>query len=610
MLGALRKYSQSVIIYVLFGIIIVVFVFTFNMGSQDVGCAGKSSASSETVLAKVGDVEVDPSMLHMGLALSVDPPGPGSEMDPKAFQAELAYRTTRFARFRGDPKFQMYYPAPVSTLKARKVMDDLEETLLVSEEAMKNGLRVAPEEVRDRIVADFTDGTSGQFRKKAYEDYVRYGLRTSLARFEDFVRREILREKMIGLVTANVDVSDRELRYTATSRKAQRTYEYLEVNPTALAEALKPTPEQVAAFLKDKEADARKSFDEHKAEWQIEPGFDFRVAKFQGASRRILALVQDAEQRKGLEQSRNEAKKRAEEAAKSLQGKSGADLVAAFETVVKASDDAEELKAVGGKVQKPLPPKDIESQFDGALVGALAKMKAGEASGVLEADDGFYVVLSEGQTPGQERTFDQVKDLVAAKLVAQQLSAAEAARVAADAQARVAANPGKALADIAAEVNAAFAPGAPVKTGETGPVGGLPQNLMGLRDWNANAVPGIGESPELATALRALTPEKPAAAQPFAVGGSQYVVRLKAGAAATEVTDADLATVREELLPLKRQAFWREWYASLKARYVGKEQLVERQGFQAMVQEEARARDEAMQQRLKGKLKSLAPSAQ
>ena len=32
MLGLLRKYSQSVIIYVLFGIIIIVFVFTFNMG--------------------------------------------------------------------------------------------------------------------------------------------------------------------------------------------------------------------------------------------------------------------------------------------------------------------------------------------------------------------------------------------------------------------------------------------------------------------------------------------------------------------------------------------------------------------------------------------------
>ena len=34
MLAELRKHSKSVIIYVLFGIIIVVFVFTFNMSSR------------------------------------------------------------------------------------------------------------------------------------------------------------------------------------------------------------------------------------------------------------------------------------------------------------------------------------------------------------------------------------------------------------------------------------------------------------------------------------------------------------------------------------------------------------------------------------------------
>jgi hypothetical protein len=283
MLGTLRKHSRSVIIYVLFGVIIIVFVFTFNVASPDAGCGGNGGARAG-VLATVAGEKVDGSALAMGLALSADPVPAGALNDPKAFQAEMVYRSTRFARMRGDGRYASFVPDPrtVSGLKVRKVMDDLEETFLVSEEAKRMGLEASPEEIRERIVKEFS-GSGGEFKRRSYEDWVRYGLRTSITRFEDFVRREILREKAIGLLSAGVTIPDREARAVASLRKSKRTYEYVEANPTAVAEGFSavpaaaalyvpgaaPTAEEIAAYLKDSDADARKYYEDHKADLAV-----------------------------------------------------------------------------------------------------------------------------------------------------------------------------------------------------------------------------------------------------------------------------------------------------------------------------------------------------
>ncbi len=598
MLGTLRKQSRSVIVYVLFGIIIVVFVFTFNVASPDAGCAGGGSQSRATTLATVGDVQMDLSDLTMGMALSADPPPVGAAADPRAFQMEWLYRTTRFARLRGeDTRYLRYGPDPsrVSPIKARKVADDLIETYLVSEEARRLGLRVADHEVRDRLLSEFTD-SDGQFRKGQYENWVRYGLKTSLARFEDFVRREVLRERMIDLLTAQVAVPEREARLVARLRAAKREYEYLEVNPDLLARALPVPAEEVAAFLAGREAEARTFYEEHKSEFRVEPRYDFHLAKFSAASRKRMGLVTDEEQRKGLEASWTDAKARVERAAARLKGKSGDELVTAFEAMAREMSDHSATKEAGGRVESPWPESGL-SLLDGAVASALASLEPGAASDPVAGDDGYYLLLMRERLPGRERPFEEVREEVARRILQGEKAAVTLDTVVAAVLAAARRDPTRSLREVAEEVNAPYAPQSPVRYGETGGVAAMPGSLAGLAEWNADAVPGIGESKELAQALRGLTPERPLADGTFLVAGSRYVVRLKGETAAPADPDPkDVETAREEMLTLKRLAWYREWYDELRRRAAAQGRLVEHDGLTRLIQEEVRSLEEAHKQ--------------
>jgi hypothetical protein len=615
MLGTLRKHSRSVIIYVLFGVIIVVFVFTFNQAGLDTGCGGSGRAGSATSLAHAGDGDLDVSALSMGLALSADPPSGGSLGDPKAFQQELIYRSTRFARFRGDAKYQSFIPDPraVSGLKLRKVADDLEETWLISDEATRRGLRASPEEIRARIVQDFSDSTSG-FKKKSYEDWVRFGLRTSLARFEDFVRREILREKMIGVVVSGVTMSDREARYMASQRNAVRSYEFLEIDPSAVADALaKPLPvgaapvfasaapsaADVAAWLKDHEEDARRYFEGNKAEFRIDPTYEFHFMRFSAPSKRTVASIRDAEQRKALEGARDDSKARAEEAAKALAGE-GRALVESFEKTATAKSDDAGSAARGGRVESAMPESAVKA-MDPALAAALAAIEPGKASGVIEGDDAFFVALLDRATPGADRPYEAVRETIARKLVAKTKAPAAVTAVAEEALKLAAASPQAPLADVATALNAGFGDAAPVKLGETGDIPAIPATLSGLVEWSPDAVPGIGKSEELAAALRELTVSAPVAAKTHKVAGSEalHVARLKAATGASDPTPEDIEKAKSDFNPLKRQAVYREWYQGLKTAAAASGALVEHETLTTMIRDEVRNREETLKRAAK-----------
>lgn len=597
MLGTLRKHSRSVIIYVLFAIIIVVFVFTFNVSGPEAGCSG-DGGGAKAALVTVGDTKMDASDLFMGLALTADPPAPGLANDPRAFQAELIYRSTRFARLRGDPKYRAYIPDPtrVSMIKVRKVMDDLEETWLVSEAARAQGLRAGVGEVRDRIIPDFTD-SEGVFKKRRYENWVRWGLKTSLGRFEDFVKRELLREKMITLVTSNVTVSDREARLAAKLRKEKREYEWVEVNPSLLAGAIRPTAQETGAFLAESGDEASKYFEDHKAEYQVEPAFDFHLAKFSAASRRIMASIEDPEQRKTLESSWTAAKERADKAAGRLVGLGGAELLTAFEALAREVSDDSRTRDRGGRVEAPVPLSALAA-MEPALFTALNGLESGKASEIVTGDDGYYLLFLDGKTPGEERTFEQVKDRVAGQLIAQKKAGKTATVVADSVLASALANPSRRLTDVATEANLPYAPESPIKYGSTGEIPSMPTTLSGLAGWSPSAIPGLGESEELAAALMDLTPDKPVSGKVFQLPGAdaRYVVRLKSATPAGEPEDGEIAAARDDLLPVKRQAYYRDWYKTLRNQAASEGRFTEHEALAALVREEMRTHEEALKQ--------------
>jgi peptidyl-prolyl cis-trans isomerase D len=541
---------------------------------------------------------IDTSMLYLGLALTLDPPAPGRMLDPRAFQEEMMYRSTRFFRFRGDPAYMLYNadPRDVSDVKVRKVVDDLTETLLVSEAALEMGLRVSPEEIRDRILAEFTDPSTGKFRKETYQNFVRYGLRSSMGRFEEFVRREILREKMIALITAPVVVTEREAREVALRSGTTRSYAYLEVAPTLLAKALRPTVQEAASWLAENEAAARKHFEDNEAAYQVAEGYDFHVIKYAAASRGILATIDDAETRRTLAASRTDARDRAKAAVAEVSAKPVDGRVAAFEALARAGSDEATSRDRGGRFETALEAASVSALLDPAVAEVLAGLEPGEMSDVIEGDAGFFVVVLDGVRPAQTRTFDDVKASIAEDMLARQRAEARADAVAADVLARMQAGPDRSLAEIAAEVNAPFAPQNPVRIGETGAIPEMPGTLSGLATWSPDEIPGIGPDADLAAALRGLTEESPVLpdVRRVATGESRYVFRLEEATVAGEATPEAVAKVRDELLPLRRQAVYRDWFDALKTKAAADHRLVEREALTRMVEEELRARREAL----------------
>lgn len=600
MLSTLRKQSRSIIIYVLFGIIIVVFVFTFNVAAPDAGCAGGGRGSSNPVLITIGDIHLDLADLHMGMALSADPPPIGATRDARALQLEWLYRTTRFVRLGGGQTRYLRYgqdPLRVSPIKARKVADDLIETYLVSEEARRLGLRVADHEVRDRLVAEFKD-SEGNFKKGNYENWVRYGLKTSVAKFEDFVRREMLRERMIDLVTAHVTLPEREARLVARLREAKREYEYLEISPEALAEAIPVSDLEAQAFLATRAEEAKTYFDEHKEEFREEGKFDFHIAKFSAASRKFLALVTDEEQKSSLRQSWEDAKARVEEAASRLKGLSGQALVEAFEAMAKEMSDHAVTKERGGRVEAPWPESAV-AFLEPALVSVLKSVEPGTLAEPIVGDDGYYLVLLRERTEPREPTFEEAKVAVARKLLRSERAKAmfdkEVSRLLEEARG----SPGESLRTLAERANSAFAPHTPIKFGEV-TVAAMAEGLGELDAQDPDVVPGIGPAPEMAKAMRSLSTEQPVADKTFEVGGSssRFIVRLKAVQPPPDVpSDEALKRAKEDLLTLKRVAWYREWYESLKRKAAQDGRLVEHEALTRLLEEEVRSLEEASKQR-------------
>ena len=91
MLDLLRNNTRSFIIYLLFAIIIVVFVFTFNTITPGQACGGGGPQGLVSDLATVGDEIIDNNMLNVAVQMNVNPPSPGAD-DPRALQRNFTYK--------------------------------------------------------------------------------------------------------------------------------------------------------------------------------------------------------------------------------------------------------------------------------------------------------------------------------------------------------------------------------------------------------------------------------------------------------------------------------------------------------------------------------------
>jgi peptidyl-prolyl cis-trans isomerase D len=495
MLEQMRRSSQSLLIYILFGIVIAVFII--NFGPHSGGCDGSNPN------AKVSD--------------------DAAKVDGRTLSAQ-DFRYAYLLLGGGQVSPQM---ARARRLK-ETIMDKLIERELLAGEAERLGFRVSDEEVEDLISESRIIGLGyeqtvpmlqkdGHFDYEAFKRFSLYQLGMSPRAFLDEQKREMLAARLRLLLRGGVNVSLDEVKNDFLRRGNQVNIEYVRFSTRRYENEIEPTAAEVEAFSKANEGRLKELYTQRK--------FLYEKAPRERKLRQILVKV-DPGAAAGVDAA---ARKKAEGlAARLAKGES-------FATLARTASDDTHFKNRGGDLGwkrqgttalGPTIEEKVWAAKDGAVVGP------------DKGSDGYYLVVAEGTREG-DIPFDKVR----AELAQDQLRldlAKKRARADADAAlARAKAAPGKTLKDLF--------PAPAEKEGKTADSEVPQAEETGLFVRRGSTVEGIGTSAELAKAVFAMKKESPLAG-PFEVTGSYIIARLK------ERKEPDVAEFDKKKLELVSEA--------------------------------------------------------
>lgn len=593
----------------LFGIIIIVFIFTFNVATPDLGCGGGGGMKGS--LVTIDRVELGTSAMNMGMSLSAEePPIRSKRLDQAQLRKELIYRTTRFWVLGQPAKYRIFNQDPkrVSMIKLRKVMDDLEETYLVSNKALKMGFYAPPKEVADSIVARFRDPQKKTFQAKYYRRWVQYNIGTTIPKFEDFMGREILRRKMIDLVTAPVRLTERDKNLIKKFAGISLNCEFARISPEKLAMNSKVDDQSASDYLKKHEAEARQYFEIHQADFKTSDLFKIHLFQVKAPSHEYMKKVSE-DVKKGLDAEWKTAKKAADDYYNQLASTPKNGLVQAFETLAKDKSDNEATRDSGGALKQGLGLKGL-AQFDPAIAAWAASAGPGTLSKPITGDEGYYICYLDSVKRAVPVAFKDVKTRVAKALLARKSAQQNTKNIAEDLLKLAKTQPDKTLADVAQEFNLQkFAGKKVVVTGKTGEFSPVKLEFADFMDTDPAAIPSVGVDQKLATDILKLTKPGLLATGVYNPEGSRsfFVVRLIEKKTITPDKDK-LASLFGTLQRFKMVATYRNWYKSLRTKAIKDGKLVEHEPLLNLIQQQVKSHEEEIRhagQSLRMKLNNM-----
>jgi len=501
MLTDLREKSQSFFIYILFGILIVVFIFFF--GPQSEGCQPNAVKvrNLSSWAAKVNGETVT--------------------------QREVEISVRRQALLNRN-----FDDSKMNELR-RDTVDQVVEQTLLEQRARSMGLAIGDKALSQYIVGDKNaDGPlfrdrDGTFNPKSYRDQLTQLLGATTDSYRRAKEREVLVSRYLTFLMTQVKVSDAEIK--AAYDRAKRTWnlEYVVFDPASETDTVPADAVAVAAFT-GKSADEIKTYYEaNKKTYQR--GKEVKV-------RRVLVK----KPKEGGNAATADAKKKAEGLLADVR-KPGA----SFAELAKTSSEGYYKKSSGdmGWQTAETTSKDDFAVYE--------KLNKGQISDLQESAIGFWFVKAEDVKPAVSTSLEQATSEIAGKLLADSAKS-DAARKKADDLFKRAAS-GKTLtaltlpptplvvpteetaegAEAAPAPVPAPAPPSPVKT--TGPFS------EDRPVWAR--IPGIGKSDAIAAKLGTLTEKKPLIDGVMEIDNKFYVVRLRER---VEPTDEGFSSEKDE----------------------------------------------------------------
>jgi len=516
MLGIMRKYKQSIVIKVVFGIIVLSFIGTIFLvwGKGDGGLTPSSYA-----------VKVDRSKISY-----------------EEFQ-----RT--FYRLR-DIYAQIYGPALTPEVEKqlnlkKQALDSLIDAALLRKAARDMGINVSKEEVQKAIAAIPSFQKNGVFDSARYFAVLKAN-RITPKEFEENQKEELMVKKAQDQIKAKAQVTDDEARKLFSKRNDRLNLQFVAFSPDDVKKEIRLSDQELADFLAKNQNDfktpeqvsvsyvladpAKLAGTMEITEADIQSWYQKNIDRYQGKGG-ILPLAEVKEQVTADARRFHAGQKAYELAAASLnRHKAAGDLAAV-------------ARELGGAVaETPLftaqaPPPVLAGEKE-VLTRAFL-LKQNELGGPVETAKGIYILKLKERKPSEVPPLSRIRDRVEEK--ARAVKAVELAKKKAE----------EAQAKLAKGDTAGLAPQ------ETGSF---------AFDVKGN-VPVVGTSPELMEAAFALTAKAPAPQAPVKVGNRWIALRLKERTEQNAAAfPAEKEKIKKELLPAKQEEELQRWLKELRAK--------------------------------------------
>lgn len=269
MLTELRQHSKSFLVYLLFGMIIVVFVFTFNtgMGGGDGGCG---QAEVPTFSKVQGDAITQETLVMSMRALPRLLAKAGGEGLIRAAGVDSA------ALSAADSE-------NLSPAQAEAHLQLIELVYIASAIAEDMGLRITDEELKDAIYGDFykkdekeaEDGIPTNrlvFDREGFDNYVNYGLHTSEADYQQFTRKALLAVKLYKTLEDSSVENTMEVELLTRAYETKVSLQFVEFDPKAFEGSEEPSADEVKAFAASHAEEIGAWYDSHPADFHAEAG--------------------------------------------------------------------------------------------------------------------------------------------------------------------------------------------------------------------------------------------------------------------------------------------------------------------------------------------------
>jgi len=516
MLGIMRKYKQSIVIKVVFGIIVLSFIGTIFL-----------------VWGK-GDGGLTPS----SYAVKVD-------------RTKISYEEFQRTYYRlRDIYAQIYGPALTPEVEKqlnlkKQALDSLIDAALVRSAAKEMDIKVSKDDVQKAVAAIPAFQKNGAFNSEQYFQVLKAN-RITPKEFEESQKDELMVKKAQDQIKAKVQVTDEAARQLFRKKNDRINLQFASYSPEEVKGEIKLSDQELTDFLAKNQNEfktpeqisvsfvladpAKVAGNLEVTEADIQSWYQKHIDRYQGKGG-ILPLAEVKEQVKADARRFHAGQKAYELAAASLnKHKTAGDLAAV-------------ARELGGAVNEtPLftgqsPASALAGEKE--VLSRAFLLKQNELGGPVETPKGIYILKLKERKAAEVPPLAQIRAKVEDK--AKAVRAVELAKKKAEeAQAKLAKGDTKGLA-----------------LQETGSFG---------FDAKGN-VPVAGTSPQLMEAAFALTDKAAAPQTPIKVGNRWIAVRLKER---VELNAAAFPTekekIKQELLPVKQEEELQKWLKELRAK--------------------------------------------